>query len=122
MSKTLVTHVESLPGSQEVVDFIFVREKGEEYDMSLFNSTMTAAVDDCVQKQKAVGIDIVSDGETSKISYATYVKDRYTGFEGDSPRNAPADLKLFPSFPERLASAGGTADYGMRRQRINHQS
>ena len=56
-------------------------------------------------------MDVVSDGETSKISYATYVKDRYTGFEGDSPRNAPADLKLFPSFLQRLANAGGTPDY-----------
>ena len=53
------------------------------------------------------GVDIVSDGETSKISYATYVKDRYTGFDGDSPRNAPADLKLFPSFLQRLANEGG---------------
>jgi 5-methyltetrahydropteroyltriglutamate--homocysteine methyltransferase len=56
-----------------------------------------------VAKQRAVDVDIVSDGETSKISYATYVKDRYTGFGGDSPRNAPADLKLYPSFLERLA-------------------
>ena len=57
------------------------------------------------------GIDIVSDGETSKISYATYVKDRYTGFSGDSERNAPSDLKLFPDFLERLAKSGGTPQY-----------
>ena len=54
---------------------------------------MTKHVDFIVSRQKECGIDIVSDGETSKISYATYVKDRYTGFSGDSPRNAPADLK-----------------------------
>ena len=59
----------------------------------------------------AAGIDIVSDGETSKISYATYVKDRYTGFSGDSKRNAPADLKKFPSFLKRLAEDGGTPKY-----------
>jgi 5-methyltetrahydropteroyltriglutamate--homocysteine methyltransferase len=53
----------------------------------------------------------VSDGETSKISYATYVKDRYTGFAGDSPRNAPADLKMFPGFLKRLADDGGTPQY-----------
>jgi len=94
-----------------VVDFIFAREKGENHDLSAFDNTMSEAVEDVVKKQINAGIDIVSDGETSKISYATYVKDRYTGFEGDSPRNAPADLKLFPSFLERLASAGGTADY-----------
>jgi 5-methyltetrahydropteroyltriglutamate--homocysteine methyltransferase len=64
-----------------------------------------------VKKQKRVGIDIVSDGETSKISYATYVKDRYTGFSGDSPRNPPEDLKLFPGFLKRLANEGGTPQY-----------
>ena len=105
------THVGSLPRSQEVVDFIFAREKGEKYDVDAFDSTMKAAVMEVVEKQKIAGIDVVSDGETSKISYATYVKDRYTGFEGDSPRNAPADLKLFPGFLKRLASDGGTPDY-----------
>lgn len=64
-----------------------------------------------MRRQKQAGIDIVSDGETSKISYATYVKDRYTGFDGDSPRNAPADLKLFTTFLKRLADDGGTPQY-----------
>ena len=72
---------------------------------------MTRSVSETVRRQKEVGVDIVSDGETSKISYATYVKDRYTGFDGDSPRNAPADLKKFPSFLERLANDGGTPTY-----------
>ncbi|MCW1956414.1 MAG: cobalamin-independent methionine synthase II family protein [Roseobacter sp.] len=105
------THVGSLPRTQEVVDFIFARERGEAYDQAAFDAAMTAAVGETVAKQKAVGVDIVSDGETSKISYATYVKDRYTGFDGDSPRNAPADLKMFPSFLERLANDGGTPQY-----------
>jgi 5-methyltetrahydropteroyltriglutamate--homocysteine methyltransferase len=64
-----------------------------------------------VKRQKEAGITVVSDGETSKISYATYVKDRYTGFAGDSDRNAPGDLKLFPSFLRRLADEGGTPQY-----------
>jgi 5-methyltetrahydropteroyltriglutamate--homocysteine methyltransferase len=72
---------------------------------------MTEACSHTVKRQVDAGIDIVSDGETSKISYATYVKDRYTGFDGDSPRNAPADLKLFPTFLERLADDGGTPSY-----------
>jgi len=105
------THVGSLPRTQEVVDFIFARERAEEYDPAAFDACMTAAVAETVAKQKAAGVDIVSDGETSKISYATYVKDRYTGFDGDSPRNAPADLKLFPSFLQRLADDGGTPQY-----------
>ncbi|MGQ0563504.1 MAG: cobalamin-independent methionine synthase II family protein [Gemmobacter sp.] len=107
----LATHVGSLPRSQPVVDFLFARERGEPYDAQAFDACMADAVMTLVARQKAAGIDIVSDGETSKISYATYVKDRYTGFDGDSPRNAPADLKLFPTFLDRLAKAGGTAKY-----------
>jgi len=106
-----VTHVGSLPRTQEVVDFIFAREREEPFDPAAFDATMARAVSDTVAKQVAAGVDIVSDGETSKISYATYVKDRYTGFSGDSPRNPPADLKLFPSFLKRLAEDGGTPKY-----------
>lgn len=111
MPQILTTHAGSLPRSQEVVDFIFARERGEDYDRAAFEAAMTAAVDVTVARQKASGVGIVSDGETSKISYATYVKDRYTGFDGDSPRNAPADLKRFPTFLKRLAEAGGTPQY-----------
>ncbi|WP_375255301.1 cobalamin-independent methionine synthase II family protein [Yoonia sp.] len=111
MSRVLTTHVGSLPRTQEVVDFIFAREHGKEYDADAFDTAMTSAVSETVGKQVAAGVDIVSDGETSKISYATYVKDRYTGFDGDSPRNAPADLKQFPSYLKRLADDGGTPQY-----------
>ena len=107
----LTTHVGSLPRTQEIVDFIFAREKEQPYDQAAFDAAMTAAVSATVARQKAAGVDIVSDVETSKISYATYVKDRYTGFDGDSPRNAPADLKLFPTFLQRLADDGGTPTY-----------
>ncbi len=105
------THVGSLPRSQDVVDYIFARENGKPYDAAGFDACMTEAVSETVRKQVEAGVDIVSDGETSKISYATYVKDRYTGFSGDSPRNAPADLKMFPSFLQRLADDGGTPKY-----------
>jgi 5-methyltetrahydropteroyltriglutamate--homocysteine methyltransferase len=105
------THVGSLPRSRDVVDYIFARENGKPYDAAGFDACMTEAVSETVRKQVEAGVDIVSDGETSKISYATYVKDRYTGFSGDSPRNAPADLKLFPSFLQRLADDGGTPNY-----------
>ena len=111
MSKILTSHVGSLPRTQEVVDFIFARENREDYDQAAFDAAMTKAVSETVAKQAAAGVDIVSDGETSKISYATYVKDRYTGFDGDSPRNAPADLKKFPTFLKRLADDGGTPQY-----------
>lgn len=107
----LTTHVGSLPRTQAVVDFIFARENGNDYSQTDFDACMTSAVSETVRKQAEAGVDIVSDGETSKISYATYVKDRYTGFDGDSPRNAPADLKMFPGFLKRLADDGGTPQY-----------
>ena len=111
MSNIKTTHVGSLPRTQEVVDFIFARENGEEYDQNAFDAVMKSAASETVRKQVGAGVDIVSDGETSKISYATYVKDRYTGFAGDSPRNAPADLKMFPGYLKRLADDGGTPQY-----------
>jgi 5-methyltetrahydropteroyltriglutamate--homocysteine methyltransferase len=107
----LTTHVGSLPREQEVVDQIFAREKGDNYDRAKFDQIMTNNVNKTVKKQVELGLDIVSDGETSKISYATYVKDRYSGFSGDGERNAPADLKLFPDFLEQLAKSGGTPQY-----------
>ncbi|MBV1693590.1 MAG: epoxyalkane--coenzyme M transferase [Hyphomicrobiales bacterium] len=111
MAEIMTTHVGSLPRSQAVVDQLFARERGEPVDQAAFDATMAAAVDAVVARQVAAHVGIVSDGETSKISYATYVKDRYTGFSGDSPRNAPADLKLFPTFLDRLARQGGTPKY-----------
>jgi len=106
-----VTHVGSLPRTQKVVDYIFARENEEAFDQADFDAAMTEAVSDTVAKQVQAGVSIVSDGETSKISYATYVKDRYTGFSGDSPRNAPEDLKRYPSFLKRIAESGGTPKY-----------
>ena len=111
MSRIRTTHVGSLPRSQPVVDQIFAREKGEPVDEVTFDAVMAAAIDTCVARQVAAGVDIVSDGEMSKISYATYIKDRYTGFDGDSPRRTPADLTDFPGFMDRLRSSGGTPNY-----------
>ncbi|MCJ8324614.1 MAG: cobalamin-independent methionine synthase II family protein [Rhizobiales bacterium] len=111
MTKILTTHVGSLPRTQDVVDFIFARERKESFDQAAFDACMKSAVSETVRKQVAAGVAIVSDGETSKISYATYVKDRYSGFSGDSARNPPADLKMFPGFLKRLADEGGTPQY-----------
>ena len=111
MTHIRTTHVGSLPRSQEVTDFLFSKEKNQAYNATHFDKVMKKHVDLIVSRQKDCGIDIVSDGETSKISYATYVKDRYTGFSGDSPRNAPADLIMFPTFLQRLADSGGTPEY-----------
>lgn len=105
------THVGSLPRSKQVTDLVFAKEAGVPVTESGFNSIIAAAVNDIVAKQKTAGIDLPSDGEMSKISYATYIKDRLTGFDGDSSRQPPADLELFPNFLKRQASSGGTPTY-----------
>src|SRR5918994_1839638 len=116
MARILTTHVGSLPRSAEVTDLVFARERGEHVDETTFAETMRAAVDAVVARQVAAGIDLVSDGEMSKISYATYIKDRVTGFDGDSPRTPPADLEEFPAFLARQAKGGGTPTYRRRRR------
>jgi 5-methyltetrahydropteroyltriglutamate--homocysteine methyltransferase len=109
--KILTTHVGSLPRSKQVTDLVFAKEAGVPIEKAGFNAIISAAVNDIVAHQKAAGIDLPSDGEMSKISYATYIKDRLTGFDGDSSRRPPADLELFPNFLKRQASSGGTPSY-----------
>jgi 5-methyltetrahydropteroyltriglutamate--homocysteine methyltransferase len=105
--RILTTHVGSLPRSQSVVDLLFKREQGEHYDRSEFDRVMSDGVSDAVRKQVEAGIDIASDGETSKIGYATYIKDRLTGFDGDSPRQIALDLQDYPEFRGRMAVFAG---------------
>lgn len=105
------THVGSLPRGRELTELLFARERDEAVDPARFETVTAAAVEEAVRRQVEAGITIVSDGEMSKISYATYIKDRISGFDGDSPRRAPADLEAFPSFLERQAKGGGTPSY-----------
>lgn len=105
------THVGSLPRSAAVTELVFAHERGEPVDPARFDEVIGAAVDACVARQVEVGVDLVSDGEMSKISYATYIKDRITGFDGDSPRTPPSDLEAFPGFLKRQAAGGGTPTY-----------
>jgi len=109
--RILTTHVGSLPRPQDVVDLLFAQDRGEPVDQALFDSTMKRGVTDAIRKQEESGVDIVSDGETSKISYATYIRHRLTGFEGDSSRPTPQDLDDFPEYRDRLVAAGHSATY-----------
>jgi len=109
--RILTTHVGSLPRGAELTELLFAAEREEMVDPARFETVVSAAVNEAVRRQVEAGIDIVSDGEMSKISYATYIKDRISGFAGDSPRRAPADLEAFPSFLERQSKAGGTPEY-----------
>ena len=110
--RILTTHVGSLPRPQRVVDQLFAQDAGLNFDRALFDSTMREEIDNVVALQKQSRVDVVSDGEMSKISYATYIRHRLTGFEiGVLPRAVPRDLDDFPDFKERLAKLGATPKY-----------
>ena len=111
IDRIFTTHVGSLPRSRIVTEAVFAKESGELDDEEAYRETITRAVRQVVGRQVDAGVDMVSDGEMSKISYATYTKDRMTGFAGDSPRSPPADLEEFPGFLERQARSGGTPSY-----------
>jgi 5-methyltetrahydropteroyltriglutamate--homocysteine methyltransferase len=109
--RILTTHVGSLPRSQAVTDVLFAREREETRDVASDDAVITDAVAEVVRRQVEVGIDIVSDGEMSKISYATYVARRLAGFAGDTPREPGQDLVEFPGLLRKLAERGATAKY-----------
>ena len=109
--RILTTHVGSLPRSEEVFKLVFAKEDGKNLDKKEYDEVIAEAVKTVVKKQEEVGVDVVSDGEQSKISYATYIKDRLNGFEGDSPRQTPKDLEEFPTFSSRASKSGGVPTY-----------
>ena len=101
--RILATHVGSLPRPPAVVDFLMKKEKGDTYDTEKFAAALTAAVAEAVARQAAIGLDVVSDGETSKIGYATYMQERLNGFAGHSERKIALDLADYPAFREKMA-------------------
>tara|TARA_B100001057_G_C22846635_1_gene949316 strand:- start:515 stop:1645 length:1131 start_codon:yes stop_codon:yes gene_type:complete len=110
-SKILTTHVGSLPRSQELSELIFSKDNKEIFDELKFNLVVKKNVENVVKKQLDIGLDIISDGEMSKISYATYIKERVSGFSGESERKAPADLDDYPDYKNKIAKSGGTPTY-----------
>jgi 5-methyltetrahydropteroyltriglutamate--homocysteine methyltransferase len=109
--RILTTHVGSLPRSEAVTEVLFGRENGTIADRPAAASVIRSAVAEVVRRQVETGVDVVSDGETSKISYATYIADRFAGFGGDTPREPGQDLVEFPRFMAKLAASGATAKY-----------
>lgn len=80
--RILTTHTGSLPRPNDLQQMLYAKERGEQVDQVAFETKVQEAVQAVVRRQVACGIDVVNDGEMSKISYSTYVKDRLTGFEG----------------------------------------
>ena len=109
--RILTTHVGSMPRPQKLVDALLRKDHGEAYDPAEFDKTIKEAVAAVVARQTAVGIDIPSDGEASKVSYSTYMMDRLTGFGGDNQRKVALDLAPYPEFREKMGRMTGSQEF-----------
>jgi 5-methyltetrahydropteroyltriglutamate--homocysteine methyltransferase len=98
----LTTHTGSLPRPADLVRMMFAREEGVPVDRAALAARIRSAVAEIVGQQTAAGLDIVNDGELSKPSYATYIKDRLHGFGGESHPLAYQDLTDFPDVGKRV--------------------
>ncbi len=98
----LTSHVGSLPRDKALMQMMFAQEDGVPVDVSAMATRVSQSVADIVHKQKSLGIDIVNDGEMSKPSYATYIKDRLHGFGGSENSYVFDDLVEFPNLARRV--------------------
>lgn len=107
VNRILTTHVGSLPRPQSLLDVMRDKAEGRAFDAARLDRELAQAVKDVVRRQVELGIDIVSDGEFSKPSYATYVGERLSGFSGKGRLHIPADLREFREYSAHLVKIGG---------------
>ena len=98
----LTTHTGSLPRPEDLIRMMFAKEEGVPIDRDALAARIRLAVEDVVGKQAEAGVDIVNDGEMSKPSYATYIKDRLNGFGGTSQTLEYQDLVDFPELAKQV--------------------
>ena len=103
----LTTHVGSLPREDDLIEIMFAKEDGLPLDLAAVDEHIASAVQYVVDRQAEAGLDIINDGEQSKPSYATYIKDRLNGFGGTGNSFAFQDIEDFPSTKERVFSDPG---------------
>ncbi len=102
MERVLTTHTGSLPRPVDLVRMMFAKEEGVPVDQAALAARIRSAVAEAVRKQAEAGIDVINDGEVSKPSYATYIKDRLNGFGGTSQSLQYQDLVDFPELAKRV--------------------
>ena len=105
--RILTTHTGSLPRPSSLAEQLRARERGEHVELHALSSLVKASVEEVVSKQCAAGVDVINDGEQSKVAYAIYVKDRLSGFEDTASRSSIIEDD-FPEYTERLAREGRT--------------
>src|SRR5262245_33154733 len=98
----LTTHTGSLPRPDDLIRMMYAKEEGVPVDPAALGARVKAAVAEVVKKQADAGVDLVNDGEMSKPSYATYIKDRLDGFGGTGNTFVYQDLSEFPRLEKRV--------------------
>jgi 5-methyltetrahydropteroyltriglutamate--homocysteine methyltransferase len=98
----LTTHTGSLPRPDDLIRMMYAKEEGVPVEPAALAARVKAAVAEVVQKQAAAGVDLINDGEMSKPSYATYIKDRLNGFGGTGNTFVYQDLADFPRLEKRV--------------------
>jgi methionine synthase II (cobalamin-independent) len=116
----LTTHTGSLPRPDDLVRMMYAKEEGVPVDAAALAGRVRAAVADVVRKQRDAGVDLVNDGEVSKPSYATYIKDRLDGFGGTAIRSC---IRIWPNFRASLSACSATrAGHAARRRPATRRS
>src|SRR5207248_9699171 len=103
----LTTHTGSLPRPDELIRIMYAKEEGVPVDREALERRIASAVEEIVRKQADAGVDIVNDGEMSKPSYATYIKDRLSGFGGAGNTFVYQDHADFPTLAMRVFGGPG---------------
>ena len=98
----LCTHTGSLPRPEDLIRMMYAKEEGVPVGYVALAERVASAVEEVVRKQAEAGIDVINDGEMSKPSYATYIKDRLSGFGGSGNTFVYQDLVAFPNLAKRV--------------------
>jgi 5-methyltetrahydropteroyltriglutamate--homocysteine methyltransferase len=102
VDRFLTAHTGSLPRPDGLIQMMYAKEEGKPIDKTALAARIWSSVAEVVRRQRKAGIDIVNDGEMSKPSYATYIKDRLAGFGGEGNSFVYQDLAEFPSMAKRV--------------------
>jgi 5-methyltetrahydropteroyltriglutamate--homocysteine methyltransferase len=104
--RILTTHTGSLPRPADLVDALNAKELGQPYSPEALNQRVSRAINEIAQRQAQVGLDVINDGEHSKVSWMAYARARLSGLtEIDSPvrfRGATRDSLAFPAAYEDM--------------------
>jgi 5-methyltetrahydropteroyltriglutamate--homocysteine methyltransferase len=109
--RILTTHVGSLPRPKDVEELLLLKERDEPYDEAALQDAIAGAVAGIVRRQAEIGIDVVSDGETSKVAYSTYIQDRLSGFGGHTDRRPSLDLAEYADFRQKMGRMTGAQPF-----------